>query len=107
LVQELWSGDELTDEVAAVWMRFAGQWYPLRFDCIVYWEAKEVGPEGEWRLPDSVFTPRLVDLAGQLSLRGVSVEDLVADAWLGGALVRFAFANGVVPGPEDHLDETV
>jgi hypothetical protein len=107
LVQELWYGDELADGVAAVWMRFASQWYRLRFDCIVYWEAEVSGPEEEWQRPDSVFTSRLVDLAGEMSLRGVAVEELVAEARLGDALVRFAFANGVVLEFEDHLDETV
>ena len=65
VIQQLWCGDEIADEVSSVWMRFADQWYRVQYDCILYWEARASGPEkGPWESP-SQFEYRLHDLGEQ------------------------------------------
>jgi hypothetical protein len=107
IIQQLWCGDEIADEVSSVWMRFAGQWYRVQYDCILYWEARDRGPEeGPWG-PSSEIEYRLVDLAGELSLREVRLTELAAEAKAFGAVIRFGFTNGVGLEFEADIDEMV
>jgi hypothetical protein len=107
VIQQLCYGDEIADEVSSVWMRFADQWYRVKYDCILYWQAEESGPkEGPWEAP-SQFGYRLQDLAQELSLRGVSVADFVAEPKPSGVVIRFEFANGIGLEFDADLDEMV
>lgn len=106
VVQEFWFAGELCDGYSNIWTRFSDRWHRLAFDCIVYWEERDEGPtEGPWG-GGSEGEYRHRDLAGELSLRGVTLERLTAERTPGGASVGFAFANGLELNFEDHLDET-
>jgi len=107
VIQQLWYASDVVDEVCSVWMRFGGRWYRVQYDCILYWEAQDRGPKsGPWE-PPSKFAYQVVDLAGELSLRGVRLTELVAEAKEFGAVIRFGFANGVGLEFEADLDEMV
>ncbi len=84
----------IIDEANAVYLRFAGQWHMLYFDCgTIFWAEDEDGPMTVEATEEGYSCP-LIDLGEEYGLKGKVVVSCEGRRIPGGAEVELSFENG-------------
>jgi len=94
LALEFWHAGELHESANQVYLKFAGRWHRLYFDCgIVFWRSNQEGPGGYYA-EETQSEFKLRDLGGCHSVRGTILEEIRTAAMPGGSKVELLFQGG-------------
>lgn len=94
VLQHFYEGQQITDQVNVAYLRFAGQWYRLYFECAtIFWRVSE--PPEKTENSGLAYGLLLNDLSGMESVVGQTVQAVAYSASQSGDVrATIAFANG-------------
>ena len=88
------------------YLRFAGRWHRLYFDCgLIFWREHDGAPEA-WAVPEEGWEYPIVDVGAEAGVVGVRLASYRMEPTAGGSRVAFTFENGRGVVLDNHADRT-
>lgn len=98
-VQSFWYNGVLEEEANVIFLKVAGKWHRLYFDCgIIFWRPETKGPKEFNFINDdgSESSFPVINLGADRRLVGKIIESYTMEAIEGGSKVDFTFEGGEV-----------